>query len=103
MPVTYEHTIRLRRAAGRSPGKKHAPTAVRAIKDYVAKLTKVKDVRLDPSVNCFVWSRGICRLPRRIRIEINVVEQDDYKYVVVAHKQVETFKGLSTEKKLISE
>ncbi|TNJ26961.1 Ribosomal protein L31e [Giardia muris] len=103
MPVTYEHTMRLRRVTTGTPGKKCAPTAMRLIRDYVTKLTKIEDVRLDPSVNCFVWSRGIRHLPRRIRIEINVVDQEDHKYVIVAHKQVETFKGLTTEKKIISE
>lgn len=99
MGLIYEHTVRLNKAVRGKPSKKAAPIAIRAIRAQIEKLTKVEDVRLDPSVNVFVWSRGIRHVPRRIRLEIRMEGDDEHKYAYVINKDVENFKNLTTEKR----
>ncbi|ESU35278.1 LSU ribosomal protein L31E, partial [Giardia duodenalis] len=99
MGIVYEHTIRLNKAVRGKPSKKAAPIAIRAIRAQVEKLAKVEDVRLDPSVNVFVWSRGIRHVPRRIRLEVRLEGDDEHKFAYVINKDVENFKHLTTEKK----
>ena len=60
------------------------------------------DVRLDVSVNKYVWSKGIRSVPPRIRVNLSrkASEDEDSKgrmYTLVTFVPVETFKGLCTK------
>lgn len=66
--------------------KKRAPRAVREIKKFVGKEMKTTDVRLDTSVNKYVWHKGIRNVPTRIRVlmERKRNEDEDAKETVSA-------------------
>ena len=60
-------------------------------------------MRIDPSLNRAVWLNGIRNVPRRIRVRISRVrnEDEDAKekfYSLVQHIEVDSFRGLHTEK-----
>lgn len=48
--------------------KKRAPRSIREIKRYVRRRMKTSDVRIDPQLNKFLWSRGIKNPPPKIRL-----------------------------------
>ena len=63
-----------------------------------------KDVRIDVELNKFLWSRGIAKVPRRVRIrctrklsETETDEEKDSFYTLVSHVHVTSFKGLTTQ------
>merc|ERR1719348_2664337 len=61
------------------------------------------DVRLEPSLNKFVWSKGVRNVPYRVRVRLSRKrneEEDsgDKLFTLVSHVHVESFKGLQTEK-----
>ena len=85
-----------------SPFKKRAPKAIRAIKEFAKKTMGTRDVRLDVSVNKYVWSKGVRSVPHRIRVNLTrkANEDEDARekmYTLVTYVPVETFKGLSTK------
>lgn len=96
MPTVYEHTIRLSKETQGKSFKKRAPVAMRKIREIAKKMTGLSDIRIDPSVNNYVWSQGIRNLPRKIRVEMKVFEQENQKFVYTSLKEVESFKGLLT-------
>ena len=60
-------------------------------------------MKIDPSVNRAVWVNGIRNVPRKIRVRVSRVrnEQEDAKekfYSLVQHIEVDDFRGLHTEK-----
>jgi large subunit ribosomal protein L31e len=56
----------------------------------------LEDVRIDPALNNFLWSKGIRNPPRRIRVRMAKVEGEE-TYVSVTHVPCKDFKGLMTE------
>ncbi len=67
------YTIPLRDTFG-SPRTKRTKKAVNVVKKYLKKHTKVDDVKIDSSLNEFLWERGIRKPPRRVKVK--VVEED---------------------------
>ena len=65
------YTIPLKRAFGRE---KRGKNALFIIKEFLRKHTKAENIKLDPSVNEYVWSRGIEKIPRRVRIKVRKEE-----------------------------
>ena len=60
------------------------------------------DIRLDPSLNKAVWSKGVKQVAHRLRIRLARKRNDseDAKeklYTLVSHVPVTKFKGLQTE------
>jgi large subunit ribosomal protein L31e len=49
---------------------------MRAIKTYVRKSMGTTDVRLDPSLNKYVWSSGIKSVPSKVRLIITRKKSD---------------------------
>ncbi len=127
-PVTRDYTINLHKRIHKIQFKKRAPRAIREIKKFAQAemFTKVRlrcliqlfemifyneslsnmiilqDVRVDPSLNRFVWSTGIRNVPRKIRVRISRKKNEDEDakekfYSLVQHVQVSTFDGLKTE------
>ena len=63
----------------------------------------LQEVRIDPSLNRAVWVNGIRNVPRKIRVRVSRVrnEEEDAKekfYSLVQHIEVDNFNGLKTEK-----
>ncbi len=61
-----------------------------------------EDVRLDPKLNKFVWSKGIKNVPRRVRVRLSRRrnEDEDAKtklYTLVSVVPVTSYKGLQNE------
>jgi len=62
------YTIPLRRA-WTSPIKRRGPRAIRLIRDFVTRHMKPERVIIGNDVNEEVWSKGIEKPPRRIRVK----------------------------------
>ncbi|OYT54560.1 MAG: 50S ribosomal protein L31e [Candidatus Altiarchaeales archaeon ex4484_2] len=67
------YTIPLRDAFS-SPRTKRTKKAVNVVRNYLKKHTKVDDVKIDTSLNEFLWEKGIRKPPRRVKVR--VVEED---------------------------
>lgn len=50
-----------------------------SIRKFAQKVMCTEDVRIDPTVNKFVWSKGVHNVPRRIRVRLHrkVNEEDE--------------------------
>ena len=101
-PVSREYTIHIHKHLLHVPFKKRAPRAIHAIKKFAQKTMGTKDVRLDVSVNKYVWSKGIRSVPRRIRVNLSRRANEDEEakgkmYTLVTFVPVESFKGLNTK------
>ena len=62
----------------------------------------MQEVRIDPSLNRAVWLNGIRNVPRKIRVRVSRMrnEDEDAKekmYTLVQYVPVDSFKGLQTE------
>lgn len=82
--------------------RKRAPRAIRRIKKFVTANLGTKDVRVDPNLNGFIWSKGVKGVPGRIRIRCERKRNEDEEaketlYTHVSHVDVPDFKGLLTE------
>ena len=98
-PVAREYTIHLHKHIFHVQFKKRAPTAIRAVKKFAQEKMNTKDVRLDVSVNKYIWSKGIKSVPDRIRVRCTRKASEEGKgkmYTVVEWVPVATFKGLQT-------
>ncbi|KAL3516438.1 hypothetical protein ACH5RR_023340 [Cinchona calisaya] len=83
--------------------KKKAPKAIKEIRKFPQKAMGTIDVRVDVKLNKFISSRGICSIPRRVRVRIAHKRNDDedardelYSLVTVTEVP-EGFKGLGTK------
>merc|ERR1712072_486611 len=99
--VTREYTINLHKRIHGMQFKKRAPRAIREIKKFAEAKMGTSDVRIDVSLNKFVWSQGVRNVPRRARIRLARRHNDDEDstnklYTLVSHVKVDGFKGLQT-------
>eukprot|EP00002_Diphylleia_rotans_P029023 TRINITY_DN5873_c0_g1_i1.p2 TRINITY_DN5873_c0_g1~~TRINITY_DN5873_c0_g1_i1.p2 ORF type:complete len:118 (-),score=22.94 TRINITY_DN5873_c0_g1_i1:32-385(-) len=99
---TREITVNLHKLTHKITFKRRAPRAIKSIKEAVAKAMKTSDVRVDVSLNQFVWSKGVKNVPRRVRVRVSRKrnEDEDAKekfYSLVSYVPVESFKGLQTQ------
>ena len=70
-PVTRDFTINLHKQLHGVQFKKRAPRAVREIRRFAQSEFFTKDVRVDTSLNRFIWSTGIRNVPRKVRIRVS--------------------------------
>merc|ERR1712133_336360 len=96
--VTREYTINLHK---RIHGMQFKKRAIRAIKKFAEAMMGTPDVRIDVSLNKFVWSCGVRNVPRRARIRLARRHNDDEDsanklFTLVTHVKVDSFKGLQT-------
>jgi large subunit ribosomal protein L31e len=95
--ITREYTVHLFKKTVGSTFKKRAPTAVKAIRDFAEKHMGTSDVRLDPSLNQKIWSRGIKHIDNRVRVRLSRKRNDDDAknklYTYVTYVPVSSFKG----------
>merc|ERR1712136_455168 len=99
--VTREYTINLHKRIHGMQFKKRAPRAIREIRKFAEQMMGTPDVRIDVSLNKFVWSQGVRNVPRRARIRLARRHNDDEDstnklYTLVSHVKVDGFKGLQT-------
>merc|ERR1712072_203963 len=99
--VTREYTINLHKRIHGMQFKKRAPRAIREIKKFAESMMGTPDVRIDTSLNKFVWSQGVRSVPRRTRVRLSRRHNDDEDstnklYTLVSFVKVDSFKGLQT-------
>merc|ERR1712212_1259915 len=99
--VTREYTINLHKRIHGLQFKKRAPRAIREIKKFAESMMGTPDVRIDVSLNKFVWSKGVRNVPRRARVRLARRHNDDEDsanklYTLVTVVKVDNFKGLQT-------
>ena len=63
-----------------APREKRTPRAVRYVRQYAAQRMKTDDVSLSEETNNLLWTRGISKPPRKIRIR--VVKDKEGKVIV---------------------
>lgn len=63
-----------------APREKRTPRAVRFVRQYAADRMKTDDVSLSEETNNLLWTRGISKPPRKIRIR--VVKDKEGKVIV---------------------
>ena len=76
-PVTRDYTIRLGKAVHGQTFKTRAPRALREIRKFAQKHMATKDVRIEVELNSHVWSKGIRAVPRRVRVRMSRVRNED--------------------------
>jgi len=96
--VTREFTINLHKRLHGITFKKRAPRALVEIKKFASRAMKTNDVRIDTSLNKFIWSKGIRNVPYRVRVKLNRRRNEDEEaqeklYTHVTHVIVPTYKG----------
>ena len=99
--VTREYTINLHKRIHGMQFKKRAPRAIREIKKFALGMMGTPDVRIDTSLNKFVWSQGVKNVPHRCRVRLSRRHNDDEDstnklYTLVSFVKVDSFKGLQT-------
>eukprot|EP01083_Nonionella_stella_P095491 268118_1 len=97
-----ECTINLHKRLHGVQFKRRGKRAVKEVRKFVSKLMLTSDVRVDPELNKYLWSKGIRNIPGRVRVKITKKRNDDedsaekfYSHVTVVH--VDSFKGLTNE------
>jgi large subunit ribosomal protein L31e len=63
-----------------APREKRTPRAIRYVRQYAAQRMKTDNVSLSEETNSLLWSRGISKPPRKIRIR--VVKDKEGKVIV---------------------
>merc|ERR1719293_160510 len=101
-PCTRDYTIHLHKHMQKVSFKKRAPRAIRAVRQFTAKVMGTSDVRVDTKLNKYIWSNGIRNVPRRVRVRMSRKRNEDEEakhkmFTLVQHVPVESFKGLQTE------
>jgi len=75
---------------------------MKKMKEQILKLSKAEEVKVDPLLNKFLWSRGRKKIPRRARVnvDVGVMETEDGTIKKIAKASfipVSSFKGLRNE------
>merc|ERR1719391_119246 len=60
-----------------------------------------EDVRIEPGLNKYIWSKGVRNVPYRVRVRLARKRNEDEDasgklFTMVTHVNVKTFKGLQT-------
>lgn len=100
--VSRDYTIHLSKRIHKMQFKRRAPRAVKEIRKFAQKAMGTQDVRIDASLNKYIWKQGIKNVPTRVRVrlsrKINDDEEADEKlYTLAQLVEVDSFKGLQTE------
>jgi len=100
--VTRDFTIHLSKRVHKQQFKRRAPRAIKEIRKFATKAMGTSDVRIDSTLNKFVWKQGIKNVPTRVRVRLSRKRNDDEEadeklYTLAQLLEVDTFKGLQTE------
>ena len=75
--VARDHTLNLHKRIHKETFKNKAPKAIREIKNFAKKTMKTDDVRIDTTLNKFIWSNGVRNIPRRVRVRLSRKKNED--------------------------
>ena len=96
--VTREYTINIHKSIHKVAFKRRARYAVEAVRQFAKKAMGTEDVRIDTTLNKYIWSNGIRNVPRRIRVRLSrrpTSEEEEGKFYTFCEVvEVPTFKGL---------
>lgn len=79
-----------------SPDNQRAKRAINMIKEFTRRHMKTEEVKLEEDVSHLVWSRGIRRPPRKIRVRMT---KTDEGYVLISKYEGEEVSTEKDEKK----
>jgi len=101
--VSREYTIHINKWINGVTAKKRAPRAIKEIKKFAQRAMQTRSVKVDTTVNKYVWKQGIRNVPYRIRVQLHRKRNEDEDaadklYTHVTLVNVPTFKGLQTKK-----
>ncbi len=70
---------------------RRTPRAVRLLKEFIFKHTKVDFVIIDEELNEFMWKRGIRKPPRKVKVRaiVETIDEDKIATVELIHDKVE--------------
>ena len=69
------------RKAKRAPRRKRTPRAVREVRSFLQRHTKVDKIVIDQKLNESLWSRGIQKPGSRVRAKATKHVEDEEEYV----------------------
>jgi large subunit ribosomal protein L31e len=100
--ITREYTIHVHKLVHGKCFRRKASRAVSEVRKFAQKQMGTEDVRIDTSLNKYLWSRGIKSAPVRVRVRLARKRNEDEDstnrlYTLVSWINVPTFKGLQTE------
>ena len=52
-----------------------APRAIREVQNFLMKNMKAEEVKIDASINEFIWERGMQKIPSKVKV--NAVKDDE--------------------------
>ena len=73
-----------------TPDNQRAKRAINMIKEFARKHMKTQEIKIDEDVNHLVWSRGICRPPRKIRVLLTKTEEGHVLVSMYEEEESET-------------
>jgi len=76
-PMVRLCTINLHKRLHGVTFKKRAARAVKEIKKFATQHMRTKEVRIDATLNKFVWHKGIRNVPTRVRVRLERQRNDD--------------------------
>ncbi|OYT52469.1 50S ribosomal protein L31e [Candidatus Bathyarchaeota archaeon ex4484_135] len=59
--------------------KKRAPRAIRLIREFAKRHMKAEEVKISPELNEYIWSRGIEKTPRKVKVRMMKYEDGTVK------------------------
>ena len=59
--------------------RKRAPRAIRLIREFARRHMKAEEVKIAPELNEYIWSRGIEKPPRKVRVRMAKYEDGTVK------------------------
>jgi large subunit ribosomal protein L31e len=70
---------------------KRTPRAIKLLKEFILKHTKVDFVIIDEELNEFMWKRGIQKPPRKVKVRaiVETIEEEKIATVELIQEQVE--------------
>jgi len=100
--VTRDYTIQLSKRIHKQQFKRRAPRAIKEIRKFAKKAMGTADVRIDSTLNKFVWKSGVKNVPTRVRVRLSRKRNEDEDaaeklYTLAQLVEVSSFKGLQTE------
>lgn len=100
--ITREVTIHLHKLVHGKCFRRKASRAVSEVRKFAQKQMGTPDVRIDTSLNKYLWSRGIKGCPVRVRVRLSRKRNEDEDsanklYTLVSWVNVQSFKKLQTE------
>jgi large subunit ribosomal protein L31e len=69
------------------PRDKRTPRAVRFLKEFIMRHMKTDKVTITPEVNEIIWSRGMQKPPRRIRVRVTKNSEGEVKVYPFMEKE----------------